>query len=225
MGRNWGLATALGAALAVCAPLTTQADVITVQATADIFAAGLSAVPDLEAGGGTLPPWVAVTPGALLQIAASGSISWGDPSRPSGPGGQANPFHGGPPGTFIEGYGAISGFSDPDTSFGLVGVFTGPDGEVGDIFLIGTQFSIIVPLGATRIYLGIPDAEGFIGKAGFYGDNSGSFLVSVVDPDPTAVPEPGTAALFLSVLIGLGLVLVFAGNSQGTSAKLRAIPG
>ncbi|MGA2854388.1 MAG: hypothetical protein ABSE90_09705, partial [Verrucomicrobiota bacterium] len=36
-----------------------------------------------------------------------------------------------------------------------------------------------IPQGATRLFLGIPDAVGFNGSPGGYGDNSGAFTLSV----------------------------------------------
>jgi hypothetical protein len=47
-----------------------------------------------------------------------------------------------------------------------------------------------VPTGATELYLGFPDAAGFDGPAGQYGDNAGSLNIGV-----TATPEPAPLAL------------------------------
>jgi hypothetical protein len=51
------------------------------------------------------------------------------------------------------------------------------DGLTGDGTGLTQQFQ--VPQGATELYLGITDAEGFNGPPGGYGDNSGSFAVTV----------------------------------------------
>ena len=51
---------------------------------------------------------------------------------------------------------------------------------------------MLVPTDATELFFGLPDASGFNGPSGYYGDNSGSFLVSI-----SAVPEPGVWAMML----------------------------
>lgn len=59
----------------------------------------------------------------------------------------------------------------------------------------GTVQQFVVPTGATRLYLGTSDGFGWY-------NNSGQFLVEI----PSAVPEPGTYALMLAGLAGLGFV-------------------
>ncbi len=60
------------------------------------------------------------------------------------------------------------------------------DGLIGDGSGAAQQF--VVPAGATRLFLGIPDAPAFNGGPGGYGDNFGSFTASfVVTPEPSSV--------------------------------------
>lgn len=68
----------------------------------------------------------------------------------------------------------------------------------------GTTQTINVPGTATELWLGIPDALGFGGVPGFYGDNPGEFSVSGTLTSPDAVPEPGS--LFLAGLGFLGVI-------------------
>ena len=42
----------------------------------------------------------------------------------------------------------------------------------------GTLQRFTVPAGATRLYLGYVDADGFSGSPGFYDDNTGSIRVT-----------------------------------------------
>ena len=129
-----------------------------VPATADIFAAGQSAVPDLPGGGGTLPPSLPVAPGETLTISASGSVDCGA-NAPSGPDGST----GG--GTVdIQSYGGISGFS----TFGgiacglsLSGVFTGssapappPPARLDFVDGAGEGFTSISPLIDQGFFIG-----------------------------------------------------------------------
>jgi hypothetical protein len=80
----------------------------------------------------------------------------------------------------------------------LVGTFADSSGKiVGTPFFVGSDRTRIVPVGATRLQLGINDDV--------YNDNGGSFLVSVAN-----VPEPGAGLL---VLFGLG-VLVLVGKRR-----------
>jgi hypothetical protein len=61
---------------------------------------------------------------------------------------------------------------------------------------------VIVPTGATELFFGLPDASGFNGPSGYYGDNSGSFSVAV-----SAVPEPGVWAMMIMGLALMGSAL------------------
>jgi hypothetical protein len=61
--------------------------------------------------------------------------------------------------------------------------------------------AFIAPTGATRLFLGIPDGFGFIGRPGAYDDNDGEYRVRIgVNQVPT-IPEPTTLSLMLG---GLG---------------------
>ncbi len=77
----------------------------------------------------------------------------------------------------------------------LVGTFADNSGAiVGTPFFLGNgPASEIVPVGATRLQLGINDDV--------FSDNLGSLTVSVFGPTPALVPEPGSIAL----LVGMSL--------------------
>ena len=59
---------------------------LVVPATADIFAAGLAAVPDFSGGGGTLPQRAPVAAGTSITIEAGGTVDCGA-GAPAGPDG------------------------------------------------------------------------------------------------------------------------------------------
>lgn len=188
-------------AAALAAPAIASAT-ITVDGDADIFAAGLSSPPALPNGGGSLPPWIAVTGGETLTITATGLVNCCDTSGtpgPSGPGGfVGNPFGGSSSIITDDAGSGVATFSDLTGSFPLVGVFnTGSETP----FVIGGSDTVVVPVGATRLYFGLADAAGFNGPAGFYNDNSGAFSVAV------ATPEPATWAIMLFGLFGAGALL------------------
>lgn len=77
-------------------------------------------------------------------------------------------------------------------------VFFIGDGLTGDG--TGTVQQFNVPVGATRLVLGLVDAPGYSGDPGGYSDNLGSFTATFI----LTVPEPSTFALFF---IGWGLVI------------------
>lgn len=84
------------------------------------------------------------------------------------------------------------------------------DGLTGDA--TGTSQTFYVPAGATRLYLGLTDACGYSGSPGCFGDNSGSFSLTVqgvaaVAPPVAAVPEPSSYALLLAGLAAMGAVV------------------
>jgi hypothetical protein len=58
-------------------------------------------------------------------------------------------------------------------------------------FKIGSSYTVTVPFGATALFFGLPDANGFNGPSGFYGDNDGSFVVNVT----AAVPVKSKTAV------------------------------
>jgi len=85
---------------------------------------------------------------------------------------------------------------------------------LGQVFYIGDgkttlgDFqSFIAPVGATRLFLGIPDGFGFGGAPGAYDDNDGSYRVRIGVNQTPAIPEPETYALMLA---GLALLRVVA---------------
>lgn len=71
---------------------------------------------------------------------------------------------------------------------------------------MGDFQTFVAPVGATRLFLGIPDGFGFVGLPGAYDDNDGSYEVRIgVNEIPTGVvPEPSALAMWLVVsLIGV----------------------
>ena len=85
---------------------------------------------------------------------------------------------------------------------------------LGQIFFIGngetsggTLQEFIAPIGATRLFFGIPDGFGFQGVPGAYDDNDGSYRIRVgINEIPTpAVPLPAGGLLLLSGLAALAL--------------------
>jgi hypothetical protein len=200
---------AITASFLVAPRAVAAAGSLSVPATADLFAAGQSTVPAFAGGGGTLPPSLAVTPGEVLTISASGTIDCGS-NAPSGPDGST----GG--GTVdIQSYGGISGFGALGgiaCGLSLSGVFTGSsapvpppparldfvDGSgegftsisplidqgffVGDGLTgtgTGSSQTFVVPAGATTLWLGFIDGQTYTSAPGYYDDNSGSVSVQV----------------------------------------------
>lgn len=83
--------------------------------------------------------------------------------------------------------------------------------ELGQVFYIGDGITsggifqaFTAPIGATRMFFGIPDGFGFGGPPGAYDDNDGAYRIIVgVDEDPI-IPEPTTAGLVAAAgLVGL----------------------
>ena len=189
---------------------------VSVPATADIFAAGLASLPTLPNGVGTPPPSLPVTPGTVVTFSASGQATAhiGVLSY-NGPNGAAILGSGS---TDINSYGGISGVVDSAAEFFLVGVFTnnlqpeapapapidftGPNFTslspgLDQVFFIGTgvtsgdvAHSFTVPAGANKLYLGLPDADGFNGSPGYYSDDVGQFSVTV---DESSVQDAAQA--------------------------------
>ena len=85
---------------------------------------------------------------------------------------------------------------------------------LGQIFYIGDGVTsggdfheFTAPVGATRLFLGIPDGFGFVGGPGAYDDNDGSYRVRLgINQIPSNdIPEPATA---MTVLGCLGLLAI-----------------
>jgi hypothetical protein len=172
---------------------------VTVSGDSDIFAAGLGTAPGSTNGGGSLPPSIPVVGGETLLITAKGLVNCCDTAGfpgTSGPNGfTGNPF-GGSGSAITNSTGSFVGeFTDLTGAFPLAGVF---NGGTETPFTVGTSDTVVVPVGATLLYFGLPDAAGFNGSSGYYSDNSGSFTVNIA-----AVPEPASWA---TMLFGVGMV-------------------
>jgi hypothetical protein len=187
---------------------------IIVPGDADIFAAGLATAPNSTGGGGVLPPSYSVIAGQTLDISATGTVNCCDTASTgsTGPDGFAtNPFGSGTSITNSTGSN-VSGFS-ASGAFPLVATFGNASGAIGDVFKVGSSdLGVLVPTGATEIFFGLPDASGFNGPSGYYGDNSGAFFVTI-----SAVPEPGVWAM---MIMGLGLMgsALRLGHKRGATA-------
>ncbi len=176
---------------------------VTVPGTSNIFGAGVATPPQPGGGGGGMLPILVNLPAGTRRVlaltGASGLInccSGTTDTPPTGGGSSSN----------INPYCGLSGFVDNHT-VPLVGVFltdaatsgSGPptidwsahhdDSEVSplvaQVFYIGngrtattnTIQSFHVPDGATRLYLGTADAQGFGGDTGYYVDNTGQWQI------------------------------------------------
>lgn len=99
-------------------------------------------------------------------------------------------------------------------------VFYIGDGLSGFTNASGAPLQFTAPSTATRLYIGVIDADGFNAVTGYYADNNGSFttnisLASVSTPGPVgAAPEPATWAM---MILGFGLA-GFALRRQRRSA-------
>ncbi len=212
---GYDMASGLGSPIAARLFPALCGDVVTVPATADIFAAGMSSPPNLAGGGGTLPPALTVNAvtSSMYMFSAAGLVNCG-----AGPwvGPQGAPCAGTQT-TDISSYGGVSGIIDSASATFLVGVFTAGgvpappapprlnfspnalgtnfltlEPSVDQVFYIGAGATasnpqgVVVPTGATRLYLGIADAFDMSGTPGYYGDNLGSFEVRVT-PVPRGI--------------------------------------
>ena len=213
MGLRSMVAGAAFAAALGCSSAAIAAAEVTVPGTADIFAGGLqgdvSGTP-VDSGGnnGYTPPFIYVSPGQTLTITATGSVSCcvGSSTGPTGPAGfSGNPFSSG--GSSITSSLGNGVTYQSDNAFELAGLFGSGDQDgyapVGSAFAIGDGLTgLLVPAGAYRLYLGLPDASGFNGASGYYADNDGSFDVTI-----SGAPEPSTWALMVGGVGFFGLAL------------------
>jgi hypothetical protein len=194
-------ASAVIGAIAALAATAAQASVF-VDAKDDIFLAGLSTPPLFPAsqtqtavpgnGAGLLPVAVDVTGGETLNLVATGIADCGVGCISSGPAG--NPQFG--TGS-IAAYGNVGGYTGtPGEGFQLLGAYNA-GAAPWSVFIIGAGGTFVVPAGATKLYLGLPDGFSFNGPPGTYNDNTGGFTVTGI-----SVPEPAT---WVMMLTGLGL--------------------
>jgi hypothetical protein len=196
-------------AIAICCVagvvvLPARAEIVTVLGTADIFAAGLGSTP-----AGTLPPSIAVFGGEVLSISATGEVFCcvGSATPGTGPGGFAsNPFGTGSLITNSTGS-SVGTYTDPTGAFALAGFYLGAADN--NPFKIGVSGTFVVPSGATALFFGLPDANGFNGPSGLYADNSGSFTVQI-----SAVPEASTWAMMILGFCGVGFMAYRSKNNH-----------
>ncbi len=181
----------------------------TVAGTADIFAAGLAAVPALPGGGGTLPNAVVAGDFTSVQFPSVTGIVGCTSYASNGPDGSCFGAS-----TNLTSSGGISGLV-ANSQMMLVGVFTNGtppaapapaaltfandsftsvapalnqqffigNGRVG---AAGALQTFTVPTGATTLYLGFADGFAFVGAPGYYDDNVGNLSVSVAGMLTTA---------------------------------------
>ena len=90
--------------------------------------------------------------------------------------------------------------------------FTTISPGLGQVFFIGdgqtsgaVAQQFIAPAGATRLFLGIPDAFGFNGGPGAYEDNDGAYRIRVGVNEVPAVPLPAASQLGVLLLAGMGV--------------------
>jgi len=181
----------------------------------------------------TMPSFISVVAGDVIKALdpAVGGISFfnGFGAPIFGPGGN------GAAGSSLTAFGGISGYvgpqgplvgvflSDAVPSAGApAGLDFSPAGLgidfasltplLGQVFYIGDGKTagglfqeFFAPVGATRLFLGIPDGFGFGGAPGAYDDNDGSYRIRIGVNQVPAIPEPETYALMLA---GLALLRV-----------------
>lgn len=177
----------------------------------------------------TVPPFISVAGGDVVRAAdpAIGGVSFFNGFGPPlfGPGGN------GASGSNLTAFGGISGYLGPQgpltgvfldnsipaagppatldfTPGGLGANFLTLSPGLGQVFYIGDGITgggdfqeFTAPVGATRLFLGIPDGFGFGGAPGAYDDNDGSYRIRIGINEVPTVPEP--ASTFLMAL-GLG---------------------
>ena len=177
------------AGLGIIASANAHATTVTVNATDDIYAAGLASPPVLDHGGGTLPSGIPLNGGDILSFSVTGTVSLthngnGFPNNPDGTGSEVSS-------STNAGLGSIAGVAAPNDGF-LVGLFvpaggpTGPqpaslDFRSGGNVPNGTAFTSLAPL---------LDQAFFIGD-GLTGDGTGTVQ--------TFLAPNGAAMLYLGI--------------------------
>lgn len=193
--------------LALCGPSGVAAAATgKIPATANIFAAGASALPAADGGAGTRPPGIGLAAAKYRVVTVSGiegKVTCCNTQTPpvyNLPQGRADSR------TNLTGIGGISGVS-MRTAMALVGVFVAAGASappptntytnrpaIGQVFYValrspdGVPVEFVVPEGATRLFLGIADGWSFQGKPSWYGDNEGFFRATVTVRELRQVP-------------------------------------
>ncbi len=202
-------AMAVAALGAVTMAGTADAATYVVPGTSNPFLAGAPSGASVTMNGYTddaatsSPIAIAVSAGQTLSFLATGGVSNCPGCAISGPGGAgattsysvtANGF------TPI-----VNGFSNLPLN-ALIGVFNN-NGTANDPFVIGSSYNIVVPTGATMLYLGTVDSYQ-------WANNIGGFAVDVA----AAVPEPATWAL---MILGFGAIGATMRRRRVAETKVR----
>jgi len=180
----------------------------TIRGTANVFAAGLAAVPSVNSFG-ELPPTISFDagPGKILVVTgASGATNCCSSSTPNT---SPDGVDGGS-GTNLDSFEDISGIVLPARTMFISAVFTNGRNssnapparfdytdvdtettaefspELNQVFFVGdgltsdgTTQSFFVPASATSVSFGVADGFGFSGTPGFYNDNTGEWQMSI----------------------------------------------
>ena len=212
---------------------------ITVNATDVIYAAG-SQSSLASSVGGTVPASFSVSGDSSLTLSVTGTIvlnngSGNNSNGADGAGAAASsssssgygsisgitlPGAGDLVGVFLSA-GGPSGPAPAALDFNIAGAtsFTSLSPLIDQVFFIGDGLTgdgtgstqtFYIPTGATEFYLGLSDACGYNGGPGCYGDNLGSYSVTVnpTGSSPSPTPEPPALVLF-----GSGLAFLAVGGS------------
>jgi hypothetical protein len=210
---------------------------VQVLGTANVFGAGLVSAP----GGGSLPPTVPVQAGEAYSVDASGLVDCCGRTPQIGPDGVPGYSRVGPAG----------GLSRIESSRAmmLTGVFLGSavalapppaqlpvtDGSfltlspaIGQVFFVGDGRSasvvqqFVAPSGATRMFLGIADAYGFVGNPDAYHDNPGAFYASVFLESSTLLSvEPQSSIAYVDTTQTMTVTL--RNSLNGSAASTRPV--
>ncbi len=223
--RSFAFAAILAAGMAQSA--LAQSGATYVDSRCNIFGYGVSTPAPSGGGGGMLAVVIPLAPGSgrTATFGAGGSAWWANSAGSNGPDGGtmvsasninavgpisgfAAPRCGELVGLFLAGdptgMPAPANMSYPDAASLMAASFSP---QVQQVFFIGdgltgtgsgSQQVFSIPDGATTLVLGIADAFGFAGNAGWYDDNTGGYEVGY-----NVVPTPGSIAL-----AGIGGLLV-----------------